>query len=268
MQQIECAVAKTRANGQGDVFRRKSETTSPPQQIASPKLADGGADMFTLNHRNLEANRIISWNKRDHRTPAFDVLRTKVLMTMKSNGWRTLAVTSPTEGCGKTIAAINLAFSIAHQISSGVLLVDFDLRQPRVASYLDIQPSGDLTAFLEGRGPLTTYLVTAGGARLRVLPTLDTRANATELLSQARSDALFEQVRADDDLRIGIFDLPPLLPTDDALAVIPRIDCILLIVAENVTRKTDVSEALSLLAGSNLLGVVHNLSRISFMPYY
>ena len=130
---------------------------------------------------------------------------------MKSNGWRTLAVTSPTEGCGKTVVSINLAFSIAHQMSSEVLLVDFDLRQPRVASYLGIAPSADLTAFLEGRTPLTTYMVAAGGARLGVLPTVETRPNATELLSQSRSEWFFAELKATQSLTVGVFDLPPLL---------------------------------------------------------
>ena len=50
--------------------------------------------------------------------------------------------------------------------------------------------------------------------------------------------------------------------------MIPRIDCVLLIVTESLTTKTDLSEALSLIAGANLLGVVLNKSRIDFQPYY
>jgi Mrp family chromosome partitioning ATPase len=268
MKQIERAIAKARADSKSDFVRRQAEPSPRGSALGSLRVREAAANAAPLNHRILAANRIVSWNKRDTRTPAFDVLRTKVLTTMKSNGWRTLAVTSPTEGCGKTVVSINLAFSIAHQMSSEVLLVDFDLRHPRVASYLGIAPSADLTAFLEGRTPLTTCMVAAGGARLGVLPTVETRPNATELISQSRSESLFEQLKASGSLSLGVFDVPPLLSTDDALAVIPRIDCVLLIVAESLTTKTDLSEALSLLAGANLLGVVLNKSRIDFQPYY
>ncbi len=290
MEQLLRAVAKAKADGHAAVLEQKAspspsaqprellestETSPVPlplnRQPFAPETSqvslDAAPDTLPLNPRALEANRIVSWNKSDARTPAFDVLRTKVLKAMKAHGWQTLAVTSPTQDCGKTTVSINLAFSIAHQMSSEVLLADLDLRQPRVAPYLGIKPSSDLTEFLEG-GPLTTYVVNGGGARLRVLPNTGIRRNATELLSQSRADSLFEMLKAGGTLNVGVFDLPPLLSTDDALAVIPSVDCVLLVVAEGQTKKAEVTEALSLMAGANLLGVVFNKSRTGFLPYY
>jgi hypothetical protein len=216
----------------------------------------------------LERNRIVSWNKRDLRTPAFDILRTKVLKAMRERGWSTLAISSPTQDCGKTTVAINLAFSMAHQMPSEVVLVDFDLRQPQLAAYLGIEPKGDLSAFLEGHAPLTTHVVSAGGAQLRVVPNLGVRHNATELLARPQVEQFFGDLRKERSGRIGIFDLPPLLTTDDALAVLPRVDCALLVFGERVTKKADVNEALSLLGATNLLGVVLNQSRAKMKSYY
>src|SRR5690242_9058468 len=79
----------------------------------------------------LEAKRIIAHDPGDPRTRSFDLLRTQTLQAMTANGWRLLAVTSPTAGCGKTFTAINLALSIARQPDSSVLLMDMDLQKPQ-----------------------------------------------------------------------------------------------------------------------------------------
>jgi Mrp family chromosome partitioning ATPase len=223
---------------------------------------------LSLSLRTLEANRIVSWNKRDNRTGAFDILRTKALKVMMERGWSTLAITSPTQACGKTTVAINLAFSIAHQMASEVVLVDLDLRQPQIAACLGIDSAGDLGAFFEGRTPLSSYFVAAGGAQLRVVPNKTICAKATELLATPQADEFFGDLRKDRSGRIGIFDLPPLLVADDAIAVLPRVDCALMVVGEGVTKKSDIEEALGLLGGANLLGVVLNRSRGKVKSYY
>lgn len=267
MEQIARALAKARAQAPASLYPVEEESSQVDAGDCS-RLFEPDAAVLSLSPRTLEANRIVSWNKRDQRTPAFDILRTKVLRIMKDRGWSTLALTSPTEDCGKTTVAINLAFSMAQQMPSEVILVDFDLRQPQLAAYLGIEPKGDLSAFLEGYGPLTTYVVTAGGAQLRVVPNVGSRHNASELLSNRRLEQCVDDLRKERSDCIAIFDLPPLLGTDDVLAVLPRVDCALMVLGECVTRKSDVNEALSLLGGTNLLGVVLNQSRAKLKSYY
>lgn len=267
MEQIARALAKTRAQAPASLYPVEEESSRVHAGDYS-RLFEPDAAVLSLNPRTLEANRIVSWNKRDQRTPAFDILRTKVLKAMKDRGWSNLAITSPTEDCGKTTVAINLAFSMAHQMPSEVVLVDFDLRQPQLAAYLGVEPQGDLGAFLEGYGPLSTQVVAAGGVQLRVVPNVGVRHNATELLAKPQVEQLFDDLREERPHRIGIFDLPPLLAADDALAVLPRVDCALMVLGERVTTKSDVIEALSLLSGTNLLGVVLNRSREKVKSYY
>jgi Mrp family chromosome partitioning ATPase len=267
MEHIGRALAKTRAQAPPNLHPVEEESSRMDHDPV-PRVTPPDSAALALNPKTLEANRIVAWNKRDPRTPAFDILRTKVLKAMTSRGWTTLAVTSPTEDCGKTTVAINLAFSMAHQMPSEVVLVDFDLRRPQVGAYLGIEPPGDLSSFLEGHGPLETHVVKAGGVQLGVVSTQGVRQNATELLGKARVEQLMGNLRGERTGRIGIFDLPPLLATDDALAVLPRIDCALVVVGERATRKSDVSEALNLLSGTNLLGVVLNQSRAQLRSYY
>ncbi len=190
MEQIRRALAKARAEATKNLHPVEERLPQVEPGHYS-RLFDPNATVLSLSPKTLEANRIVSWNKRDPRTPAFDILRTKVLKAMKERGWSTLAITSPTERCGKTTVAINLAFSMAHQMPSEVVLVDFDLRHPQVAAYLGVEPKGDLSAFLEGRGPLTTHVVVAGGAQLRFVPNLGVRHNASELLVETPGGPIF-----------------------------------------------------------------------------
>ena len=268
LEKIELAVAKARTERVAYVGARHSE----PGLSASPETPTSmfrrQAGEFALNHRTLVKNRIFAWNKSDAQTGAVDLLRTKVLRTMGQRGWRTVGVTSPTEASGKTTVSINLAFSIAHQLAAMVLLADLDLHRPRIASYLGLHVEEDLTMFLEGEVPLTTYEVEAGGVRLGVVPNTAVRHNATELLTQSRSDMLFDGLKDWANAGVVVFDLPPLLPTDDALAVIPKLDCVLVVAGEGVTKKADVVAALGLVPDSALLGVVYNKSRAKRLSYY
>lgn len=234
----------------------------------SSKLFERCAAVHQLNQKALEENRIVAWNKGHACTRPFDMLRTNVLRIMHARKWRTLAITSPSEESGKTTVAINLAFSLAYQLGPDVVLVELDLRQPTVASCLGIEPRGNLKDFLEWNTPLSADVVSAGGAELRVVAGQKSRHHATELLASAQIDQLIGEFGQERSNCLGIFDLPPLLSTDDALSVLPRLDCVLMVVGEGVTKKAEVNEALRLELGTNLIGVVLNRSRSKMRSYY
>jgi len=268
MELIKRAIERAKAEANVSSLREGPERIAAARPNLLPQLFDAGTSELKLQRTTLEANRIVAWNKQDARTSAFDILRTKVLTLMKLKGWRTVAVTSPTDSCGKTTVAINLAFSIAQQTSPDVVLTDLDLRKPRVATYLGFQPKADLLAYLDGQAPLNTYMVDAEGTRLRVIPNAGVCSTATEHLVRPQIDSIFSAFAAESGERVGLFDLTPLLVTDDALAVLPRMDCVLLVLGEGVSRKDEVKEALNLLSDTNLLGVVLNKSRWADMTHY
>ncbi|MEG1342863.1 MAG: protein tyrosine kinase, partial [Pseudomonas sp.] len=104
-----------------------------------------------LRAEHLERNRIVAYNKNSNLSSSFDLLRTQVLQSMEENGWRTLAITSPTPEAGKTVLAINLAMSIAHHTTKTALLVDFDLRRPRVGASLGLSMEKSLNELLSNK---------------------------------------------------------------------------------------------------------------------
>jgi len=188
----------------------------------------------------------------------FRILRTKVLLPMRENGWQTVAIVGATPGVGKTTVACNLALSIALDSNQSVLLVDSDLRRPKVADYFGIETTTGLADFLTGKAELGDLLVNPGVERLVVLPSRGSAQNSTELLSGRRMQELLPELRNRYVSRIVIFDLPPLLATGDALAFLHNFDCALLVVENGRNTAEELQEARRLLQGTNYLGWVLN----------
>jgi len=224
--------------------------------------------VVALDPLHLEEHRIISYTKNDPRSMSFDMLRTQVLRKMQENKWRTLAITSPTPDCGKTVVSINLALSIAQQTEQTVLLADFDLRKPKVAQYLGLPNGLSLVDYLEGEASLVDVFVNPGLPRLTLLPNQSAIKNASETLTTTRMKALVSDIRDRYESRMIIFDLPPVLTTDDAIAFLPQVDCALMVVANGASTTSDVKEASRLLQQTNLLGVMLNKSEEEARGYY
>lgn len=251
------------------IERAKAEHGIPSAELWSTKGGKAG-DLEQIEYRHtrvvkldadhLERSRIVSFDPSDSRGAVFDLLRTQVVRNMREHGWRSLAVVSPTERCGKTVVAINLAASIAQQASQTVLLADFDLRRPKVAEYLGIKCRHSLLDIAEQRVELTSVLVNPSIPRLVILPAGSPVSKAAEFLTSARAKALVSDLKAHYESRLVLFDLPPLLPTDDAISFLSQVDCVLLVVTQGYSTESDVKESMRLLQPFHLVGTVLNKS--------
>ncbi len=221
-----------------------------------------------LDPRHLEKNRIIAHIKNNPITSTFDSLRTQVLQKMEENNWRTLAVVSPTPSSGKTLTSINLAISIAQQPHKTAMLVDFDLRRPRIANYLGIHTEKSLNEFLAGKAELGEVMVNPGIPRLVILPTQRPVNRSAETLSSSLVANLIRDLKERYKSRVVIFDLPPMLNSDDAMVILPQIDCMLLVVANGMSTETEIEETMHHIPKESLLGVILNKSDIESKGYY
>lgn len=247
--------------------------TSPPAPTADPSGALVPFDyiqttVVPLRPEHLERHRIVAYNKNSNMSWAFDLLRTQVLQAMEENGWRTLAITSPTPEAGKTVLAINLAMSIAHHTTKTALLVDFDLRRPRVGASLGLPMGKAMNELLAGKAELGEVLVNPTLPRFVVLPTREPVPLSTEVLSSPKVTGLIGDLRDRYDSRICIFDLPPLLSSDDAITVLPKFDCVLLVVANGQNSKKEIEDCLYHLGNANLIGAVLNKAEPQKHSYY
>ena len=199
---------------------------------------------------------------------AFRMLRTQVLQRLKLGGYSTLAITSANRGDGKSLTAVNLAISLALHIDRTVLLVDLDLRRPRVHKYFGINPEAGLTDYLLDDTPLPACLINPGIERLVILPVRTPLQSSSELLSTPKMIGLARELKTRYPERIVIYDLPPVLVSDDALAFLQHVDCCLFVVQDGQTPKGDILRAIDLLKGSNVIGTVLNKCSSDPKKYY
>lgn len=192
---------------------------------------------------------------------SYRMLRTRILQELRLGGWKTLAITSPGAGEGKTLTTLNLALSLAMDLNQTVLLIEADLRAPSLHERFGFAAGKGLSDYLQGEAGVGEILVHPGIDRLVLLPGGSPAEQSAELLASPRMGALFAELKQRYRDRLILVDLPCLLHAADALAFLPLVESTLLVVEECGTRQEDLARAVSLLAGTPLLGVVLNKSR-------
>lgn len=192
---------------------------------------------------------------------SYNMLRTRLIRRMRNNSWSSVIVTSPNAGAGKSVTAINLAISVAREQNQTAYLIDLDLREPSLHHYMGVEmPPGGLTSYLHGSGSLADAMVDCGIPRLYFCFNTIAHQHSAELLTSPRMRQFVEELKRHDPNGIVIYDTPPMLAADDALAFLPQVDSLLLVAAQGETKREDLAKSISLLEETNLLGVVLNKS--------
>jgi len=194
---------------------------------------------------------------------SFDLLRMRLLQTLKDNGWRRVAITSPTPGCGSTFVACNLAVSLSRIREQRTLLMDLNLRAPGIAHAFALRNATDMAGFLAGEATVRQSIqkfgenVALGAGR--------SCATATaEMLYDTRTISALDQLEQDLQPDVMLFDLPPMLAYDDVSAFLPQVDGVLLISNGTKTMGKEIAACERAIAGrTKLLGVVLNETRKS-----
>jgi len=198
---------------------------------------------------------IVQDDPRSPRAESFRTLRTNLQFLDVGNAGRSFIVTSSIQSEGKSTTTANLAIALA---DSGVrvLLVDADLRRPKVANYMGLEGSVGLTDVLIGRVPLSDVVQEWGRGRLSVLPAGTVPPNPSELLGSAAMGRLISELKTKFD--IVLFDSPPLLPVTDAAILSRFVGGVILVVAAGHANKHHVEGAISALenVGSKVSGIV------------
>ena len=198
----------------------------------------------------------------------YQALRLKLESLQRSRGVRVMAITSPGVKDGKSVTAINLAAALAQGSGARVLLIDADLRRPAVGRYLEIggkQALGLADIVDDPNRPLSDAIVNAGPHRFDVVPAGSAVAPIHELLRSPRLGTLLQEVREQYDY--VLLDTPPLGPVSDCALLARWIDGVLLVVAAHRTSRKLLEEALNLLEGGSVLGIVFNGDVRRFLRY-
>lgn len=193
---------------------------------------------------------------------AYKMLRTQVLRKLDQLGANTLGVMSAQSAEGKTLTAINLAIAISADPARTVLLVDFDLRNPSIAQRFEYSPAVGVDDCLRLRRPVQEAMFkVAGYDRLTILPARERVEHSSELLSSPATADIVNEMRTRYANRVIIFDVPPVLLADDALAFARYMQAGLLVIGEGKARRDDVTRTFQLLHDLPFVGTVLNGSR-------
>ncbi|MEV8241601.1 polysaccharide biosynthesis tyrosine autokinase [Microbacterium testaceum] len=198
---------------------------------------------------------IVHADPRNPRAESFRSLRTNLQFIDVDGTSRSFVVSSAGPGEGKSTTTANLAIALA-ETGARVVLVDGDLRLPRVADYMGIEGGVGLTDVLIGRAELVDVLQQWGTGKLFVLPSGRTPPNPSELLgSQAMQRTLAALADAFDYVLV---DAPPLLLVTDAAVISRFTSGVLMVAASGTTKKPQLTAAVEKLQaiGSRLFGVI------------
>jgi protein-tyrosine kinase len=261
VEKLQNAIEKARQK-RGDVapqpkqggYTTEAETTTAPLGIWE------ALQPLSLDHALLTRNRVVTMAAGQAAT-SFDILRTKVLLQMRENGWTRLAITSPHPACGKTTIACNLALGMTRQPDLSAILFDLDMRRPGVARTLGHTPQHSIREMMEGKVDFDEQAVRIGG-NLAISMARTPMADPTSLLLDKATATKLDQIEAAYAPDLMIFDLPPMLTGDDTRAFLKNVDCALLVLRaeESKSSQIDTSEK-EIAKYTNVLGMVLNSCR-------
>lgn len=193
---------------------------------------------------------------------AYKLLRTKLQFSFADeNDCRVIGVSSALSGEGKSLSAVNLAYTLS-QLDKKVILIDCDMRRPTLAEKLGIQSKPGLSNFLTGQSNVENLIQNCGIKKeedaFHVISAGENPPNPIELLSSVRMAEVLKSLRKSYDYII--LDLPPVGEVSDALAVAKLTDGMLLVVRQNYCDRIALGETVRQFAfvESKILGVVFN----------
>ena len=198
---------------------------------------------------------------------AFREIRTSVMFSSADVGSRSVLITSTQPSEGKSVVAANLAVSLAHA-GQRVLLVDADMRKPRLHELMKVEQDPGLSSLLVGRAKVNEVVQKTSTSNLWVMPAGPNPPNPAELLGSTR---LVELLRAlSEHFDWIVLDSPPVMAVTDASVIAHRTTGIIFVVGSEQVNRHKALTAVQKLQGSKakILGVVLNRANVQRNPYY
>ena len=275
---IEDAIRRAKILGQARLQRQEPEPSHQlPERAATRAPREPGLRFDPLRKIEISAtaceqNRVLLSDSQLRDFPgadaAYRLLRSRLANRAKLKNWFSLAIASPSQSDGKSITALNLAFSIAREKQRPIYLIDLDMRNPSVCRFLGIRDIRPLPDYLAGQAKPEDVLFETSFPNLIVAGALIPAESPSELLAGTRFSELLSHIRLRSPDAFVLIDLPPVNVTDEALLIGPRVDAFLVVVSEGKTERTQLARTLSSLSEFTVAGVVVNQSSESHTTSY
>jgi len=218
-----------------------------------------------------DAKTMLFFNTEEHvaGTEEFRTLRSRLYQMREQKTLKKVLITSALPKEGKSFVSANLAQALAQQPGRRVLLVDADLRAPRLHQVLGTSPAPGLTEYLKGESEELDIVQRGAMESLFFIPSGHSMASAAELVANGRMKVLLDRLAPLFDW--VIIDSPPAVPVSDASLLANCCDGVLLVVRSNETPFDIAQRARQEFRDELLLGVVLNAidrSSTAYNPYY
>ena len=261
--------AMDRLNKTEPANERDRESTPQDMDGDSPVMSSSDSDtiefrqtrVLEYNHDALRQNKAIALLDKSMEAEQFKLLRTQILEKLARINGNSILITSPNPGAGKTFTSVNLAISMAQEVGRTTLLLDADLRQPRIDQCFGFSAQRGLTDYLLGELKLPDVLVNPGIPKLTILPGGMPLPNSTELLGSPKMEALIKELKGRYKDRFLIVDSASLMARADPIVSSRHIDGILMIIEMEKTSRSDLQRAMELIKDKPVLGMVLNKMR-------
>ena len=237
------------------VLRDTLDNTIKSQETLE-EVTGVGVVGYIPNDKELRKKPTISFDtSTSPAAEAFRKLRTNLQFLAVDNPPRLIVITSSSPSEGKSTSAINLALALA-EAEHNVVLIDGDMRRPRVAKYLGLVGEVGFSNVLSGGASLSEVLQTTRFPRLTVLAAGPIPPNPSELLGSLAAKSLLSELRTRYDYII--IDSSPLLAVTDGAILAASADGALVVAKFGETKREQLAHAIQMLndVGASLLGAL------------
>ena len=190
-------------------------------------------------------------------TEAYKVVRTNLMFSLLKEGCRRVVVSSPVSGEGKTTTAVHTAISLA-QTDCRVLLIDGDLRKPKIHTFFNFKNTPGLTNYFGRMTGLQDIIHKTDYPNLSAVCSGVTVPNPSELLASEKMASFLSGLESQYDYIV--IDTPPLNVVVDALPLIKLCDGVILVVREGVSTYPELNRTVQSLemVDAKILGIILN----------
>ncbi len=267
MEKLQAALAKARAQREGEPVTRGARpelsARAKSRKVAETSALDAiweEVPIFEPTKRRLSQSRVFASDVSTEGAQ-FDILRTKLLLEMRRNNWTRIAITSASAGSGKTTTACNLIAGFGRQPETRGMLFDVDLRRPSVAKLFGASPDASLADVLEGKVPFEEQAVRLHSNTIVSMTSRPMR-DPSQLLSRQRTADMLDEIQAKYQPDIMLFDLPPVLISDETRAFLKLVDAAIIIASSDATTIAQVDDVEREVSEyCNVAGVILNKCR-------
>ncbi|MEQ9039946.1 MAG: CpsD/CapB family tyrosine-protein kinase [Silicimonas sp.] len=267
MEKLQAALARAREQRDGTDGSRpvRPELTARNRsrrmaQAEAVEAAWAAVPLFDPSMQRLEASRIYAVEATGN-AQYFDILRTKLMLEMRRNNWTRIAITSATPSCGKTTIACNLIAGVGRQPEIRGILFDMDFRRPSIFKMFGASPAASFEDVLKDTVSFEEQAMRLHDNTM-VSMTTSSVSDPSQLINRARTSDLLDDIQNTYKPDIMLFDLPPVLVSDETRAFLKLVDAVLIVAGAESTTVSQLDEVEREVAQyTNVAGIILNKCR-------